>query len=150
MSLEVICTLMALKMKFPDQVYLLRGEHEDASVNLTSGFADECRVRLADNPADKNSVFSTINRFFAWLPFAAVVDDRILCVHGGIGATLQSIDDIEYIPRPITLDQAKGSTKQLLLDLLWSDPIASSDLDQTVVPSNRREGVFKFGSERLN
>lgn len=40
-SLEVICLLMALKIKYPDQIHLLRGAHEDKLINYECGFGDE-------------------------------------------------------------------------------------------------------------
>lgn len=46
-SLETICLLMALKIKFPDHVHLLRGQHEDISVNKVGGLGEECSVRLS-------------------------------------------------------------------------------------------------------
>jgi protein phosphatase len=38
---------------------------------------------------------------FEYLPLAAVIEDKILCLHGGIGSTLQSIEQIEALPRPL-------------------------------------------------
>ena len=103
-SLEVISLLFALKIKHPEQMFLLRGHHEDINVNMSGGFAEECRARLNDNPLDPNSVFATVNRVFNHLPLAAILEDKILCVHGGIGATLRTIDELEYIQRPIEVE----------------------------------------------
>jgi len=64
---------------------MLRGHHEDRNVNFRYGFADECRSRLNEDPNDSNSIFNRINQMFEYLPLAAVIDNRILCVHGGIG-----------------------------------------------------------------
>lgn len=41
-SLETMCTLMALKIKYPEQIYLLRGKHEDINVNRICGLGEEC------------------------------------------------------------------------------------------------------------
>jgi protein phosphatase len=41
-SLEVICLLFTLKIKFPFQIHLLRGAHEDIRINRAYGFAEEC------------------------------------------------------------------------------------------------------------
>ena len=91
-SLETVCLLMALKVKFPDKIHLLRGNHEDKWINNAFGFAEECSSRLGEEPADVDSVFNKINDLFDWLPLAAVIDDRIVCLHGGIGSTLLSLD----------------------------------------------------------
>ena len=42
-----------------------------------------------------------INKLFDWLPLAALVEDKILCLHGGIGANLNTLEDIENIRRPL-------------------------------------------------
>ena len=47
-SLEVICLLFALKLKYPNQVHLLRGNHEDPTINGIYGFREECRRRLKE------------------------------------------------------------------------------------------------------
>jgi protein phosphatase len=89
-SLETICLLMALKVKYPEKLHMLRGNHEDRWINQAFGFAEECANRLGEDPSDPDSVFNRINDLFDWLPLAAVIDDKIMCLHGGIGSTLTS------------------------------------------------------------
>ena len=55
---------------------------------------------------------------FNWLPLAAHVDGKILCMHGGIGRSINRIKQIEVLYRPLTMEQ--GGV--VLMDLLWSDP----------------------------
>ena len=49
---------------------------------------DECQERLYEDPLAEDSVWNKINEFFEWLPLCAVIEDKIVCVHGGIGSTL--------------------------------------------------------------
>jgi len=42
-SLETICLLLAYKVKYPETFFLLRGNHECASINRIYGFYDECK-----------------------------------------------------------------------------------------------------------
>lgn len=56
-SLEVLCLLLALKLKYPKQIFLLRGNHEDRKVNRYLGFGQECAKRLGENIDDPGSVF---------------------------------------------------------------------------------------------
>ena len=91
-SLETICLLMALKVKYPEKIHLLRGNHEDRGVNFGFGFARECSNRIGENPEEPGSVFNKINDFFDWLPLVAIIDDKIICVHGGIGGTFKNFE----------------------------------------------------------
>jgi protein phosphatase len=65
---------------------LLRGSHEDSKVNRLFGLAEECAVRMNENINDPNSVYNSLNRVFDLLPMGAVIEDKILCVHSGIGS----------------------------------------------------------------
>jgi serine/threonine-protein phosphatase PP1 catalytic subunit len=60
--------------------------------------------------------------FFQWLPLAAVIEDRIFCVHGGISPELDSLDGLRSLKRPIDIPD-----EGLLADLLWADPDAETD-----------------------
>lgn len=100
-SLETICLLLALKVKYPTQIHLIRGNHEDKWININFGFSEECALRLDEDPLDQDSVFSRINNLFEYLPLAAVIDEKILCIHGGIGSTLKKVDQIEKLKRPL-------------------------------------------------
>ena len=91
-SLETICLLLALKVKFPNKIYLLRGNHEDRWINQSFGFFDECESRLGENAELQTSVFNKINNLFEWMPLAGVVDNTILCIHGGIGSSLTKLE----------------------------------------------------------
>jgi protein phosphatase len=72
-------------------VHLLRGSHEDITINKYMGFGDECQSKLGQTPEIANSYFTMINRIFQKLPLAALVEKKIFCVHGGIGTTLRSL-----------------------------------------------------------
>jgi protein phosphatase len=67
------------------------------------GLADECIDKLSEDITDPNSVFAKINQTFEYMPIAAIAEEKILCVHGGIGSTLRSIEEIELIPRPLEI-----------------------------------------------
>ncbi|XP_074570054.1 serine/threonine-protein phosphatase PP1-like [Curcuma longa] len=110
-SLETICLLLAYKVKYPDKVFLLRGNHEDAKINRVYGFYDECKRRF------NVRLWKTFCDCFNCLPFAALIDEKILCMHGGLSPELQNMYDIRNIPRPTEIPDYG-----ILCDLLWSDP----------------------------
>lgn len=63
-SLEVICLLFALKCKYPKQIHLIRGNHEDVAINSLYGFQEECKRRLKEDVTDKDSCWYQINQVF--------------------------------------------------------------------------------------
>ena len=152
-SLEVIFLLFALKIKYPQFIYLIRGHHEDKNINIKYGLGQECMDRLSDDVRDENSIFSNINKVFDLLPFGVLVDNNILMVHGGIGSSINSLDDIESIKRPIIVEQNVVNKEQLkIIDLLWSE--YSDDIDNIDINIERdkyKKGfIVKYGKERLN
>ena len=108
-SLETICLLMALKLKYPKQIFMMRGNHEDRNVNRYLGFGAECAERFGENIDDPNSVFQKINDMFEYMPLGAIISDKqtqnkIFCVHGGLGTSVNKIEDIEKINRPLKIN----------------------------------------------
>ncbi|WJX80081.1 protein-serine/threonine phosphatase [Trifolium repens] len=115
-SLETICLLLAYKIRYPDRVYLLRGNHEDAKINRIYGFYDECKRRF------NVRLWKIFTDCFNCLPVAALIDDKILCMHGGLSPELENLDQIREVTRPTEIPD-----NGLLCDLLWSDPDASTE-----------------------
>jgi protein phosphatase len=72
-SLEVVLLLFALKLKYPENIHLLRGAHEDPMINRYMGFGDECANKLGQNIDTPNSCFAAINKVFQKLPLAALI-----------------------------------------------------------------------------
>jgi len=110
-SLECILLLLCLKIKYPDKIFLLRGNHESESINKIYGFYDECKRRLSVK------CFKKIINLFNMLPISALINENILCMHGGLSKELKTIDQINNILRPTDIPD-----EGLLCDLLWSDP----------------------------
>lgn len=94
------------------------------------GLGDECIEKLKEDITDPKSVFAKINKVFEYMPLAAVVEDKILCVHGGIGQTIRSINDIDIISRPLEIiHDPKLQEHKIPIDLLWSDPVSGNQLE---------------------
>ena len=92
------------------------------------GFGDECVGKLKDNLEDPNSFWSRCNRIFDRLPIAALVDDDIFCTHGGIGATLRNINEIDQIQKPVKVNhEPKIKQEKILFELLWTDPCRNNE-----------------------
>ena len=152
-SLEVILLLFALKVKYPDFIYLIRGHHEDKFINEKYGLGDECKDRLLDDIKNPLSIFSNINKAFDYLPFGVLVDNNILMVHGGIGSSINTLDDIDNIKRPVEVELNVTNKDQLhIIDLLWSE--YSENIDNIEINNERDKNksgfIVKYGNERLN
>uniref|UniRef100_A0A8C9GM24 Serine/threonine-protein phosphatase n=1 Tax=Piliocolobus tephrosceles TaxID=591936 RepID=A0A8C9GM24_9PRIM len=154
-SLEVICLLFALKCKYPKQIHLLRGNHEDMLINSLYGFQEECKKRLKEDITDKTSCWSKINQVFEWLPVGAIVEEKILCVHGGIGKNINTIEDIAQLKRPLIVSQVPQTLNEhKITDILWSDPTDNDSVLGTI-PNDIRDPdgtghIVKYGPDRVH
>ncbi|KAF9595927.1 hypothetical protein IFM89_006208 [Coptis chinensis] len=142
-SLETIILLLALKVEYPHNVHLIRGNHEAADINALFGFRIECIERMGER--DGIWAWHRINRLFNWLPLAALIEKKIICMHGGIGRSINHVEQIESLQRPITMEA--GSV--VLMDLLWSDP-TENDSVEGLRPNARGPGLVTFGELNAN
>ncbi|KAK8854190.1 hypothetical protein M9Y10_016749 [Tritrichomonas musculus] len=136
-QIEVINLLFALKLRYPKHIFLLRGNHECSEMAQMFGFADECRKKISD------TVLSAYNEAFEAMPLAAVIGEKIFCVHGGLSPSLPLVSDILKIRRPTIIPDSGP-----IADLLWSDPSPS-------VPNgdwgpNQRGTTFTWGQNIVN
>ncbi|VDK81933.1 unnamed protein product [Onchocerca ochengi] len=115
-SLECICSLIAWKIAYPKRIFLLRGNHEFASVNREYGFYDELAARFSVGQAMR--LWKEFNDLFSIFPFSALIKNKILCMHGGLSPHLESLNDIRNIKMPV-MEAFPDTLEQ---DLVWSDP----------------------------
>lgn len=113
---------------------MLRGNHECSYINRIYGFYEDC-CRLYSN-----SIWQLYCEVFNCLPIAAIVDDKIFCIHGGISPHLESLDQIRAIQRPVEIPD-----EGLLCDLLWADPEPAID----EWGENDRGVSVCFGAEKV-
>lgn len=136
-SLETILLLLCYKIKYRDNFFMLRGNHESANVTKMYGFYDECKRRL------NSKVWKMFVDVFNTLPLAAIIQDKIFCVHGGISPDLHDMKQIERVARPTDIPE-----NGLVTDLLWSDPDAQvsdwSENDRGVSYTFSKRNVLDF------
>lgn len=131
-SLETICCLLAYKIKYRENFFLLRGNHECASINRIYGFYDECKRRYSIR------LWKTFTDCFNCLPVSAVLEDKVICMHGGLSPELSQLEQINRVVRPTDVPDTG-----LLCDLLWSDP----EKDISGWGENDRGVSFTFGPD---
>ena len=117
-SLEVISLLFSLKIKFPKQVFLLRGNHECNQVNDMYGFKEECEERYGEQGFH---VWTEINKALRMLPICALIDNKIFATHGGISPHIENLNQINKLNRNVEIPDSG-----ILCDLVWSDPKSHS------------------------
>eukprot|EP01043_Picozoa_sp_COSAG02_P020844 COSAG02_NODE_1039_length_15040_cov_70.746737_4_plen_286_part_00 len=95
-SLEAIMLLLCFKIKYPENFFLLRGNHEASQINRIYGFYDECKRRY------NVKVWKLFNDCFNCLPFVGIVEEKIICMHGGLSPSLSNMDQLRQIRRCAT------------------------------------------------
>ena len=131
-SIETVCLLLCYKIMYPNDFFMLRGNHECSYINRLYGFYDDCIDQY------NLSIWKKFCDVFNCLPIAAIIDEKIFCIHGGISPSLNSLDDIRALQRPMEVPE-----EGLLCDLLWSDP----DGEVETWEENDRGTSVCFGSQ---
>ncbi|KAK8853869.1 serine/threonine protein phosphatase Pzh1 [Tritrichomonas musculus] len=146
-SLECITLLLCLKMLYPKQFYLIRGNHESEVMTQTYGFHDECIQRFGEEEGEE--IYQCFLKVFDNLPIAAVIssdevkDKKIFCVHGGLAPTLKGLKQIRDLSFPIEIPEEGIDPKVAFVrDILWSDP---SEEDEGYSANSQRNGAFMYG-----
>jgi len=110
-GVEVMCLLTAYKVKHPDKIFLLRGNHECGPISRIYGFYDEVKRRF------NVKMWKLFCEMFNCLPLAATIEEKIFCVHAGLSPEMSDLSVINKVQRPADVPE-----DGLMCDLLWSDP----------------------------
>lgn len=131
-SVETVSLLVCLKVRYPDRVYILRGNHESRQITQVYGFYDEC-VRKYGSA----NVWKLFTDLFDYFPLTAVVDSTIFCLHGGLSPSIDTLDHVRQLDRVQEVPH-EGP----MCDLLWSDPD-----DRSGWGISPRGAGFTFGAD---
>lgn len=127
-SFDILIFLFLLKILHPESIFFIRGNHEFNSLTSTMGFFNEIIDKYEDP-----SMYNSFLNLFSFIPLGALINEKILCIHGGLGPNFTSVFQIPTVYRPLC-DFGKYDVAD---DILWSDP--SNDID-TYEPNKRGAG----------
>ncbi|KAH0926296.1 hypothetical protein HID58_018552 [Brassica napus] len=145
---DIACVYVSfVQVEYPKNIHLIRGNHEAEATNTVYGFLDECIERIVRECNDGNRAFKLINDLFSHLPLAALIEKKIFCVHGGIGSSVFTMEQITNIKRPVDMDCEYNY--KVVKDLLWSDPTAHDSILGIGV-NERGSHIVSFGPDRVN
>jgi protein phosphatase len=111
-STETAVLLLTMKVLWPASVFMIRGNHEFAVMWQDGGFEGELESLYPGM-----EIAQEFQKAFAMMPLAAVVNRKVLCLHGGIGPSFKTVEAIGKLERPICTFQS-----DVVADILWSDP----------------------------
>lgn len=137
-SVETVSYLVAMKVRYPNRITILRGNHESRQITQVYGFYDECLRKYGSA-----NVWKMFTDLFDYFPITALVDNKIFCLHGGLSPMIETIDQVRDLNR-IQEVPHEGP----MCDLLWSDPD-----DRSGWGISPRGAGFTFGqdiSEQFN
>ena len=134
-STETTVLILTLKVLWPKNVFVIRGNHEFREMARQCGFTVELRSLYRTQDAE-----DYIMNAFSWIPIGAMIGKKVLCVHGGIGPNVTRLYQLEDIERPLN-----DWNNVIVAELLWSDP---AEFVAAFQPSTRGIGFF-FGPPAL-
>ncbi|CAG9329083.1 unnamed protein product [Blepharisma stoltei] len=139
-STEVIILLYSLKVRYPDKIYMLRGNHESRNMTSYFNFRSECITKYDLDAYDR------IMESFDLLPLSSLINEKFIALHGGISPRLAAIEDIGDINR-----FREPPKDGIFCDILWSDPINDDygRLSSQFQPNQARGCSFVFGHEAV-
>jgi len=111
-SVETFLLLLCYKVRYPDRITLIRGNHESRQITQVYGFYDECLRKYGSV-----NVWRYCTDVFDYFSLAALVDDRVFAVHGGLSPQITTLDQIRVLDR-----RQEVPHEGPMCDLLWSDP----------------------------
>jgi serine/threonine-protein phosphatase 4 catalytic subunit len=134
-SVETFLLLLALKVRYPERIVLTRGNHESRQITQVYGFYDECLRKYGSV-----NVWRYCTDVFDFVPLAALVEDKVFCVHAGLSPSINTLDQIRTLERKQEVPHDGA-----MCDLLWSDP---EDIDGWGL--SPRGAGYLFGADVVN
>ena len=135
-AVEACLYMFALKVNYPKQLFMLRGNHECRHLTNYFNFKIECKHKY------DLTVYKKFMECFDCLPLSAVLNKKFLCVHGGISPDIKKASDINNINR-----FREPPTSGPMCDILWADPMEElpENMEVKFLPNSTRGCSYFYG-----
>lgn len=137
-QLECLLFIFILKILNPHKYYILRGNHESLEINKMYGFYEEFINKFKDPHK-----FEKIEKVYNLIPICALVNDTILCLHGGIPQNVEFLMNIRGV-KTKDFSPLLEDSSQDLTQIIWNDPKEGL---QGFTDSFRGPGIKFFGED---
>eukprot|EP01126_Amoeba_proteus_P042670 TRINITY_DN4647_c1_g1_i2.p1 TRINITY_DN4647_c1_g1~~TRINITY_DN4647_c1_g1_i2.p1 ORF type:complete len:339 (-),score=54.81 TRINITY_DN4647_c1_g1_i2:309-1253(-) len=131
-SIETVSLIIGLKVRYPDRIHVLRGNHESRQITQVYGFYDQC-LKQYGSP----NVWKYFTDLFDFLPLSMLINNKIFCVHGGLSPSISTLDHVRCLDRFQEVPHDGP-----ICDLIWSDPD-----DRMGWGTSPRGAGYTFGSD---
>ena len=139
-GLSTFILLILYLIRYPNNITLLRGNHDSRTFSQMYGLYLEC-INKYNNKEEAEDIFNKINELFDLLQLAAVIDNKYFCIHGGLSPELKKIEEINNIERNKEIPK-----NGIITDLIWSDP--KEEVNE-YTPSEKGAGQF-YGEKAVD
>lgn len=145
-GVEVLITLMILKILFPGTFFMLRGNHEYGPLNEVYSFKRECYTKFGQDTG--RVVFEMISDSYAFFPISCAISTKIYCIHGGVPFNIAKFNKEVSNPLPIYVNEVE--TPQIM-NALWNDPMPNDQYIGSAYDNNasRGPGFYFFGQRAV-
>jgi len=128
-NLELI---LSLKKEYPDNVFLLRGNHEEVDMGQYYGLLGSCIRRFGYERGQ--NIFQRVNDLFDHMPHVAITKNGLVALHGGVPVTkVESLKDLNY--------------EGVLSEIRWNDPTQETT---EAIFNYKRGGHYLFGKKKFD
>jgi diadenosine tetraphosphatase ApaH/serine/threonine PP2A family protein phosphatase len=116
-QLECLIFVLSLKILYPQQYFLLKGNHETLEMNKSYGFYNEFMMKFSEK-----SQFDEVNSLYESLPICAIINDSILCLHGGIPEDFNILNELKELDTKKLDGTIPASLQFAMYQMMWNDP----------------------------
>ena len=126
-SVECLLYLLCMKNLMPNKIHLIRGNHEDRSVQKMYTFQRECVSKFGAQQGA--TLWELFNEVLDCMPLCAIVDEQVFTAHGGIPSCVSRVEELYNIapdlPQPNLMSKPAW-------EMLWNDPLNMNDYKNAV------------------